>query len=137
MLFDKKSLKPGYSYVELMFAILIIGVLVGFVAPKMVRLLTNSKKMSTKNTLKLVKAAIEDYKSTVNAYPISLQDLVVKPEGATGWDGPYVGQEPNPQVPNDGFDQPLVYKLNPRATQPPFELYSQGNPDKEDDRIDA
>ncbi len=137
MIFDKKSLKPGYSYVELMFAILIIGVLVGFVAPKMVSLLTNAKKTSTKNTIKMVKNEIERYKNTVNSYPITLQDLVVKPEGATGWDGPYVGEEPNPQVPSDAFGQPLVYKLNPRGTQPPFELYSQGNPDKEDDRIDA
>jgi len=74
---------------------------------------------------------------TVGTYPQTLKDLVVKPEGATGWDGPYVGEEPNPEVPHDAFGGELIYKLKERGAKPPFELYSQGDIDKEDDRIDA
>lgn len=134
-----KSLKPGYSYIELMVAVLVVVVLMSFVGPRMFSLLTGSKKASTKNTLKIVKNAIQKYKMTVGSYPQNLQDLVSKPEGATGWDGPYVGDEDsaNPEVPKDAFGGDLVYKLKERGAKPPFELYSTGDQDKEDDRIDA
>jgi len=134
-----KTLKPGYSFIELMFGILIMAVLAGFVVPKMMSLLGKSKKRSTENTLKIVKAHIQEYKATVGTYPQTLKDLIVKPEGANGWDGPYVGDEDsaNPEVPKDAWNGDLVYKLKERGAKPPFELYSLGDPDKEDDRIDA
>lgn len=122
-----------------MFGILIMAVLAGFVVPKMMSLLGKSKKRSTENTLKIVKAQIQEYKATVGTYPQTLKDLIVKPEGANGWDGPYVGDEDsaNPEVPKDAWNGDLVYKLKERGAKPPFELYSLGDPDKEDDRIDA
>lgn len=139
MISVSKSLKPGYSFIELMFGILIMAVLAGFVVPKMLSLLGKSKRRSTENTLKIVKTAIQEYKEDVKAYPQSLKDLVVKPEGANGWQGPYVGNEDsaNPEVPQDAFGGELVYKLKERGAKPRFELYSLGDQDKEEDRIDA
>jgi general secretion pathway protein G len=134
-----KSLKPGYSYIELMVAVLVVVVLMSFVGPRMFKLLTGSKKASTKNTLKIVENAIMEYKMNVGSYPQTLKDLVVKPEGANGWDAPFVGKEnsANPEVPQDAWNHDLVYKLKERGAKPPFELYSLGDEDKEDDRIDA
>lgn len=138
MIESSNTLKPGYSFIELMFGLLIIGVIIGFVGPKMIKLLGDSKKTSTKNTLKIVKAAVEQYKATVGTYPNDLKDLAIKPaEGANGWDGPYVGEEPNPEIPHDAWDQSLKYEKGERGAKPPFKLYSLGDPDKEDDRIDA
>lgn len=127
-----KSCKPGYSYIELMVAVLVIVTLMGFVVPKMFKLLTDTNKASTKNTLKVVEGAIDHYKMTVGTYPQDLKDLVVKPEGATGWDGPYVGKGANPELPQDAWKQPLVYQLQPRGSEPAYKLYSQGDPDKDE-----
>ncbi len=139
MTLSKKTLQPGFSIIELMVALLIIGIIVGMVGPRLVGFLGAGRKTSTLNTLKVVKQSIKQYKMTVGSYPEKLQDLVVKPEGVSGWDGPYVGDEDsaNPEVPKDSWGQDVIYKLNARGAKPPFDLYSQGDPDKEEDRIDA
>lgn len=139
MTFLQKSLKPGFSIVELAVALLIMGLLMSLVGPRVVGLLTSGRKTSTQNTLKVVKQAVKQYKMTVGTYPAKLQDLIDKPEGASGWDGPYVGDEDsaNPEIPKDAWGQDLMYELKPRGSKPPFDLYSQGDPDKEEDRIDA
>ena len=136
-----KSLKPGFSIIELMVALLIIGVIAGMIGPRVMGFLTKGKKTSTENTLKVVKDAIKQYKMTVGKYPETLNDLVKKPEdeNITGWDGPYVGSEDSesPAVPTDAWNEPLKYQLNPRGSTPPFTLYSLGDPDKDDDKIYA
>ncbi len=132
-----KSLKPGYSYIELMFAVLIIALIIGLAGPQMMKLFGRTQKTSTKNMLKNVKAGIQQYKADVGSYPQNLRDLIVKPEGVTNWEGPYVGEEPNPEISKDAWGNEPVYRLNERGAKPPFELYSQGDPDKEEDRIDA
>ena len=137
MISMQNNLKPGYSFVELMFGILIIAVLITFVGPRMIGLLTKSKKVSTQNTLKIVSAALEHYNGDVGHYPEDIKYLVIKPEGANGWDGPYVGKGANPEVPNDAWGQPLKYEKSLRGVKPPFKLWSEGDPNKEDDRIDA
>ena len=132
-------MKPGYSFLELVVVLMVMAVLISFVGPKFFKLLTDTERASTKNTLKVVKQAISQYRGGTHQYPKTLQDLAVKPEGITGWDGPYVGDDNSatPEVPKDAWNQDLQYKLLERGAKPPFELYSQGNPDKEDDRIDA
>ena len=134
-----KTLQPGFSIIELMVALLIIGIIMGMIGPRVVGFLSTGRKTSTLNTLKVVKQAIKQYKMTVGTYPAKLEDLVTKPEGITNWDGPYVGDEDsaNPELPKDAWGQDLYYKLNERGAKPPFDLYSEGDPDKEEDRIDA
>lgn len=134
-----KSLRPGFSFLELMVALAIIGIIAGFVGPRLFRALGTGYKAKTENVLKLVKQGVKEYKMHSGKYPEKLQDLVVKPEGASGWDGPYVGDEDsaNPEVSKDGWGNDLNYKLNPPGSKPPFELYSDGDPEKEDNRIDA
>lgn len=133
------SNKPGFSFIEMMVALLIMGIMMTLVGPRVMGLLTRGKSTATTNTLKIVKQAIKQYKMEVGTYPSNLEDLVKKPENITGWHGPYVGDEDkaNAEVPLDGWNQPLVYKRNAAGTTPPFELYSEGDPDKEDDKIEA
>ena len=127
-----KHIKPGFNFIELMVSLLIIGIILTMVVPRVAGLLGKGKKTTTINTLRNVKNAIKEYHMTVGKYPESLQELVVKPEGSDGWEGPYTGSEDsaNPEVPKDGWEQELAYKLNPRGSKPPFELWSLGDPDK-------
>ena len=134
MISMSKSLKAGYSYIELMVAVLIIVILLGFVGPRMFSLLSDTKKASTKNSLKVIMGAIKEYQAHTGSFPPDLKALVVKPEGVTGWERPYVGDEDsaNPEVPKDGWGQEFEYKVMPRGSKPPVELYSLGDPAKED-----
>ena len=139
MISIKQTLKPGYSFIELMVYLLVIMVLLSFAVPQVMKLLGKSKTASTKNTLKIVKAGIESYRMTVGHLPDKIEDLIIKPENASNWDGPYAGDEnlATPELPQDAWDQPLKYEKNERGAKPPFKLWSEGDPEKEDDRIDA
>lgn len=131
------TLQPGFNFIELLISITIIALFVGLVGPRLMSLLGKGRKAATESTLKTIAAGITEYKIDVGTYPNTLQDLIRKPENASNWQGPYVGREDaeNVSVPHDAWDQEVQYKLNAPGTKPPFELYSLGDPDKEDARI--
>lgn len=139
MLCNHKTAQPGFNFIEMLISIVIMALFIGVVGPKFMSLLGRGKRTATASILKTVSAAITQYKIDVGQLPNTLDDLVRKPEGANGWNGPYAGSEneANPTVQQDAWNQPLVYKRNERGVVPPFELYSMGDPDKEEDRIYA
>ncbi|OGB86308.1 hypothetical protein A3J41_01810 [candidate division TM6 bacterium RIFCSPHIGHO2_12_FULL_38_8] len=133
-----KTLQPGMSMIEIVIAMTIMALFMAFAAPRLMSVLGRGKKALTQNNLKVVTAAIQQFKIDTNQYPNSLQDLVKRPEGLSGWQDPYVGTDANPEVPKDGYGQDFEYKLNPPRSTPPYELYSKGDPDKaEEERIYA
>lgn len=135
----QKSLKPGFSFIEIMIALLIIGVMAGVLVPNLMRWVGRGKTTQTTQTLKVIKQAIQEYKIDNGKYPERLDDLISKPEGASNWQGPYVGDadKGNVDLPRDAWDGDFKYQLHERGSKPPYALYSEGDPEKEDDRIDA
>lgn len=134
------TLQPGFNFIEMMIVIVIIGILASMVGPKVFKLLSGGKKVATQNTLNVIKTGIQSYKMDTSVLPESLQDLMKKPEGVSGWDGPYAGEEDNTgklELKKDEWGGDIIYKKNPKGTTPAFELYSTGDPEKEDDRIYA
>jgi len=139
MIIKQKTAHPGFSFIEMMFVLAIMGILMAMVGPRVMGLFGKGEKAVTQSALKVINQAIKQYRTDVGRYPERLEDLVKKPENASGWDGPYAGNEDsaNPEVQRDGWDQELVYVKKAPGSTPPFELYSEGSPDKEDDRIYA
>lgn len=139
MTLKQQHLKPGFSFIEMMIVLVIMGILMTMVGPRVMGLLGKGKKASTQNSLKVVTQGIKQFKMDVGRLPERLEDLIKKPEGASGWDGPYAGNEDsaNPEVQKDGWDNDLEYKKNPAGSALAFELYSNGDPEKEEDRIYA
>ncbi|HSW75502.1 MAG TPA: type II secretion system protein GspG [Candidatus Saccharimonadales bacterium] len=134
---SKKTLQPGFSYIEMLVVLIMMGILMTMVGPRVMSLFGRGRSTTTKNALRLVQQGLQEYKMDVGKYPDRLEDLIKKPEGASNWNGPYAGRETeNPELPKDGWDNDLVYKLTPGA-KPPYELYSNGDPEKEEDRIYA
>lgn len=134
---ENKILQPGFNFIEMMVALVIIGIIVGMIGPRVMGLLGRGKKTATQNTLKVVATGLSQYKMDVGQYPDNLEDLIKKPEAAQNWQGPYVGDETkgSAEIPLDGWGQAIKYKKNDRGATPPFDLYSEGDPDKEEDRI--
>lgn len=131
------TLQPGFNFIELLISITIIALFLGVVGPKFMSLLGRGQKTVTESTLKTIASGIKQYKIDIGTYPNNLEDLVKKPEQVSNWQGPYVGDEEKGinTVPTDAWGQPIHYKLNERGSIPPFDLYSLGDPDKEDARI--
>jgi len=137
MILINKSLKPGFSVVELIISLGIIMLIMSFIAPGLLRLMKKGDRAKTEHVLKLVNQAIFEYKNDVHALPEKLEDLDKRPEGVTGWNGSYLPESMQGKEIVDGWNEPVVYKKNARGSEKAYELYSLGDPSKEEDRIDA
>lgn len=132
-----KSMQKGFSVIELMISLAVIMMIMSMVAPGLLKLLNRSDRAATQNVLKIVNQAILEYKSDVHALPEKLEDLDKKPESVTGWNGSYLPEKMQGKEIVDGWNEPIVYKKLARGSAKSYELYSMGDPAKEEDRIDA
>ncbi len=132
-----KSLKPGFSVIELMISLGIIALILSFVAPGLSKLLKKGERASTQNALQLVNQAVLEYKSDVHGLPEKIEDLDKRPDGVSGWNGSYLPEKMQGNEVVDGWNEPIIYKKNPRGSEKSYQLYSMGDPSKEEDRIDA
>ncbi len=133
----QQYLQPGFTMIELMIGLAVIVIFLGFVVPNGMKILGKGSRASTQNTLRVVNAAIFEYKADVHSLPAKLQDLDKRPEGIQGWNGSYLPEKMQGQEIVDGWNQPIVYKVNERGSKKAYELYSIGDQEKEEDRIDA
>jgi len=116
--------RAGFSLMEIMIAITILGLIMAMVGPALQNTLRKGKVRTAKSSLKGFQSAIEEYQMEVGQLPQTLKDLIKKPrEGAKKWDGPYLKK--TDEIPEDPFNNPYVYKLTPGAKHP-YELYSRG-----------
>ncbi len=122
-----KHARSGFSLLEIMIAVMILGLVMGLVGPKVFQILENSQKTGAKSELKAFKNAIATYKLNVGTYPAKLNDLINKPKNderaAKRWQGPYLDKE---KLPEDPWGTKYHYKLNQEGAKHPYELLSYG-----------
>ena len=115
--------RPGFSLLELMLVLVIIGIVVGAVAISIGGTGERAKIKITTNNLATVASALKGYHLEYSSYPTSLDTLrTVKP--------PYLEN-----AIKDAWDTPIQYEPRPRGTTP-FTLISLGGdklPGTEDD----
>lgn len=132
----KRILRPGFSFMELVFYVAIVTVLLGGALAGLNSVLKKAKRSTTESSLRVIKGAIDTYYSDVqpNRYPETLDDLIVVPQDVRGWEGPYLdvkeGRDGEKMLPKDGWSQDFVYERTPGQAHP-YELYSWG-PNGED-----
>lgn len=123
-----KNLRSGFSFVEIVVVILIMGVLMGIAVPATQSYLAKSRTTSTKTTIASTQQAIDMYYSEVGKYPESLTDLVQAPSDpalARRWEGPYIQVRGKEDVPQDGWGHDFYYERTPGGARP-YILYSYG-----------
>lgn len=133
----KNSLQSGFSFLEIMIVLTIMALLAGVVGKSFLPALGKGKTTTTKATLQVVDEAIQQYQFDVGQYPKSLDELNHPADGTQGYNGPYLGKKFEKNGAKDAWNQELVYEKGDRGANPPYQLYSEGDPTKEDDRIDA
>lgn len=124
----QRHVRSGFSLMEIMIAVMILGLVAGLVGPKVFQMLENAKKTSAMSEIKAFKGAITMYKSNTGAYPSKLTDLIKKPKDeriAKKWQGPYIEKE-SEETPEDPWGNKYSYKVNAEGAKKPYELLSYG-----------
>ena len=115
----------GFSLIELMVVLVILGLLTGLVGPRLFGRVESSKVKTAETQVKLLKGALQTYRLDVGQYPNTAQGLAAlmapPPEVADYWDGPYLEEE----LPMDPWRTPYVYQF-PANNLQGFALYSLG-----------
>lgn len=105
----KITLNNGFTLLELLVVMVIIGLLVSFVAPRYFSQVGKSEIKTTQAQIQSFGKALDQYRLDIGNYPTTeqgLSALVQKPTNESKWSGPYLSKA----IPNDPWDQPYVYK---------------------------
>ncbi len=121
----RKSRK-GFTIIEVMAVIVIIGILAGIVAVNVVGRIDRAKVISTKANLKMLHNAVVQFKLDTGEYPsedAGLRELVEEPSDLKGWNkGGYLQTT---DLPKDGWGHDFIYQLYPESGMP-FVIISYG-----------
>lgn len=120
-----RHVRVGFSLMEIMIAVMILGLVAGLVGPKVFQFLENSKKTGAVTELKTFKSSIAMYREAVGQLPGTLKDLQKKPKderAAKRWQGPYVDKEGEIE---DPWSNKYSYKIT-EGGKHPYELLSYG-----------
>ena len=85
--------RRGFTLLELLVVILIIGLLTGIVAPRFMSQISRSEVTTARAQMDAFRKAIEAFRIDNGRYPTTaegLDALVTAPAGATRWNGPYL-----------------------------------------------
>jgi general secretion pathway protein G len=99
----------GFTLLELLVVVVIIGLLAGLVAPKYFDQVGKSNTKIALAQIASLEKALDQYRLDVGAYPSSelgLNALFVKPPDIERWQGPYLKRP----APPDPWGRPYVYK---------------------------
>lgn len=113
----------GFTLLELLVVIVIIGLLAAYVGPRYFSQIGKSETSVAKAQLESFARALDAFRLDVGRYPTSeegLGALTARPAGAAKWNGPYLQRA----VPPDPWGQAYVYRSP--GTQRDYDLLSLG-----------
>lgn len=94
--------KGGFTLLELLIVMIIIGLLAALIGPKMIGRVGESRQTVAKQQIEGFSSALEMYKLDTTKYPTQeqgLEALVTEPQGISNWKGPYLKKKFIPKDP--------------------------------------
>ena len=119
--------QQGFTLLELLVVMVIIGLLAGYVGPKYFAQIGKSEIKATRAQIDALEKALDQYRLDVGRYPSTeqgLNALMKQPAGETRWQGPYLRKD----VPHDPWG--AAYQYRQPGEHGEFDLFSFGKDGK-------
>ena len=107
----------GFSLIELLVALTIIGLLMGLVGPRVVGYLSDAKSDTARAQVENLAASLDLFLIDMGRYPTKdegLGALIENPGTLSEWDGPYLRKQ---VIPNDPWGRSYLYDVSPGGDQ--------------------
>jgi len=116
--------QSGFTLIEMMVVMVIIGLLMALVGPRFIRQEEKAKVRAARAQIELLGTALDTFRLDIGRYPTTqegLEALRQRPFGLDRWDGPYLKKE----VPPDPWGRPYYFR-GPGDGGRPYDLMSYG-----------
>jgi len=130
--FQSRRSEAGFTLVEILVVITIIGLIMSLVGPRVLSYLSDSKVKTARIQIQGFSAALDLYYLDNGRYPTSTEGLgalTQRPDGAASWNGPYLNGNSVPTAP---WGRPYLYKFP--GQQGAYDIVSLGPEGREGDR---
>jgi general secretion pathway protein G len=125
--------EAGFTLLEILVVIVILGLLIGLVAPAALRQLGGAKVSIAHQSIERLSSVLDLYRLDVGVYPSTqqgLQALAAPPGGIKNWNGPYLK---GAAVPADPWNHPFIYRAPSARHGYDYDLCSMGQSAQESD----
>ncbi len=123
VVFQVRTRSRGFTLLELLVVMVIIGLLAGYVGPRYFAQIGKSEVKTTRAQIDALDKALDQYRLDTGRYPNSEQGLAAlnaRPENEPKWAGPYLKKA----VPDDPWGNKYVYRAPGEHGE--YDLFSYG-----------
>lgn len=116
--------RRGFTLLELLVVLVILGLLAGVIGPQVMKHVGTSKSKTATVQIEELGTAVDMYRLEVGSYPTTAQGLAVlvqRPAGVEQWNGPYLRKS---VVPKDPWGRD--YRYRHPGEHGNFDIYSLG-----------
>jgi general secretion pathway protein G len=134
--------RSGFTLIEILVVIIVIGLLAGLVGPRILGRVSEAKSATARTQIELLGVALDNYRLDNGAYPTSDQSLGALQEKPArepipiNWRGPYLKKA----IPQDPWGRPYTYRSPGEHNPTGYDLSTlgrDGQPGGEDDNADV
>ncbi|NCO19994.1 MAG: type II secretion system major pseudopilin GspG [Gammaproteobacteria bacterium] len=101
-----KSTSSGFSLIELLVVLVILGLIAGLVVPNIMGRGEDAKSRTAVAEVQRISMAVDEFYLDTGRAPRELRELVERPGNVSNWNGPYI----NNSNLNDPWGNPYIYR---------------------------